>query len=246
MFTGKGNSNLIDLPWLNLNATQVEMIEHMIKDSQKKPLYPYPWDSLERDLKGKGLSGIFIVGYGSLINIGSAAQTLSEESLKGCRPVITFGIHRLFNYKMPSNTRYSLSPEDNAGKAALNVFRTGSVRDLTNGVLINMLLKDIPSMRKREIGYDLVPVVCTPWGKTDITPFQAHIFSCTQKSGGVDCLTGDKAIPHREYYLACRKGAEELGREFLRFWLSTTYLADGVTTVAKWEATEFLGMNLKQ
>jgi hypothetical protein len=236
---------MIDLQGLNLSAAQIEKIEVMIKDAQKKPFYPYPWDFLEEELKGKGLSGVPVVGYGSLINIRSAAQTLSEESLEDRKPVITFGVHRLFNYKMPENISYSRSPKDTAEQAALNVLLTGCVYDVVNGVLINMLLKDIHSIRKREIGYDLVPVVCIQWGKTEIKPFPAYIFSCPEGTLGENRLTGDKTLPNHEYYLKCRKGAEELGKEFLRFWLLTTYLADRVTTVAQWESAELPELDLK-
>jgi len=51
-------------------------------------------------------------------------------------------------------------------------------------------------------------------------------------------LTNNKIVPHREYYLLCRKGVAEVGQEFLRFWLAKAYLADGVTTGERWETIE--------
>ena len=46
---------------------------------------------------------------------------------------------------------------------------------------------------------------------------------------------------HHHYYSICREGAAQFGEEFLEIWLKTTYLADGVTSVYKWEKKEFQG-----
>ncbi len=37
------------------------------------------------------------------------------------------------------------------------------------------------------------------------------------------------------YYLLCREGAASVSESFLRFFLASTFLADGLTPVAEWE-----------
>lgn len=235
----KGNTHQIDFPGLHLSRAHVNAVEDMIKDAKKKTIYRYPWEKLEENLENKDLSGTLIVGYGSLLNITSASKTLSKESLRTFQPVIAFGARRLFNYEMPWNTERYGPPTNPIARAALNIRITQNAHDVVNGVLINVAAKDIAPIRKREIGYDLIPVVCVRWNRVDMVPFLAYIFCCPEGLREGKRLTSRKIMPHRKYYLLCRKGAHEYGDEFLRLWLATTYLADGTTTVAQWEVNEF-------
>lgn len=239
MQSKKANSNPQNLPGVRLSAEQTKAVSSMTEIATKETAYRYPWDALEGDLEDRGLLGIPVVCYGSLINAASAAQTLHEQTLRTSKPVITFGARRLFNYEMPLNSVRYGSPINPLARAALNVRITGIAHDVINGVLMNLALADIPAIREREKEYDLVPVVCLGWNELQKPPFLAHIFSCPDDLRKGKRLTNNKISPHREYYLLCRKGASKVGEEFLRLWLTTTYLADGITPVAQWEATEF-------
>ncbi|MDA2912528.1 hypothetical protein MYX77_00960 [Acidobacteriia bacterium AH_259_A11_L15] len=119
----------------------------------------------------------------------------------------------------------------------MNVRLTGDINDAINGIMVEISVKDIPALQAREVGYDLAPIACLRWNDLEETPFVAYILCCPDEPRDGKRRTNDGLEPHREYYKVCRRGAAEVGEEFLRFWLSTTYLADGVTPVAQWEAT---------
>lgn len=227
-----------NIPLLNLSVTEISSVSKKMARVLREPLYTYPWASLEEDLRRRGLSELPLVAYGSLVNFVSSVQTLDEESTSRRRPVIAFGVRRLFNYNMPSAVgRYSTATNSIA-RAALNVRLTGDINDVVNGILLEVLLRDIPAMRSREEGYDLVPVACIGWKRMDEPPFLAYILRCPDELRDGKRLIKDKIEPHLEYYLLCRKGAAEFGEEFLHYWLATAYLADGVTTGERWETIE--------
>lgn len=235
---------MLNLYGIQLDDKQTKAILHMMGEAAKEPNYQYPWDSLEEELEVRSVSEIAVVGYGSLVNSASAGQTLSEESLSTSRPVIAFGARRLFNYEIPSDVdRYAPAIHPLA-RAALNALPTGRMEDIVNGIVMKLSLTDIPAIRRREIGYDLIPIVCLEWNDLEKPPFLAYILCCFDDEYEGIRNTNDKLEPHRGYYSVCRKGASEFGEEFLRLWLSTTYLADGVTPVAEWEVNEFCGGDL--
>lgn len=226
-----------NLPGVRPNASQLRAISEKMAEALQEPVYLYPWDSLERDLKTKGLSRFPIVAYGSLVNIESANVTLQDQSLIHHRPVIAFGARRLFNYKMPKNTRRYGSTTRHT-RAALNVQTTDNIDDVVNGILFEITLEEIPAIRAREIGYDLVPIATINWNENKDPPFLTYILRCPDELPMGKRLTSDQIVPHRQYYLICRRGARKVGEDFLRFWLDTTYLADGVTPISQWEAAE--------
>jgi hypothetical protein len=226
---------MADSPLIQLDNKTRESVLAMMEMARSSTCYPYPWHKLE-DKSELGRNGtLHLVVYGSLINTASAARTLSVEQIRQREPVIAFGTRRLFNYPIPEkDTTYRVSePED--GTSALNVAMTGDINDLFNGVLVRVVPEDIPALRLREKNYDLVPVACTSWYRTEGKPFIAYTLCCPdQKCNGLT-QTGEIILPNLEYYRVCRKGAAEFGDDFLRFWLSTTFLADGSTPVARWE-----------
>jgi hypothetical protein len=235
---------MLNLHGIQLGAEQTKTILHMMGEAAKEPKYRYPWERLEENLEARSVSEIAVVGYGSLVNGASAGQTLSERSLATSRPVIAFGARRLFNYEIPSDVdRYAPAIHPLAG-AALNALPTGKIEDIVNGIVMKLPLTDIPAIRGREVGYDLIPVVCLEWNNPEKPPFLAYILCCFDEERGGIRRTNIKLEPHQGYYSVCRKGASEFGEEFLRLWLATTYLADGVTPVAEWEVSEFSGGDL--
>ncbi len=155
-----------------------------------------------------------------------------------CLPAVVFGARRVFNYKMPSdNERYG-PPVDPLARAALNVRMTDDPADLVNGVVINIALDDIPATRTREVAYDLVPAACLDWRRLSQPLSVVYVLRCPESPWEGRNYTDAQLAPHREYYSVCRDGAMDFGARFLELWLATTYLADGVTPVAKWETTD--------
>ncbi|MFQ5847284.1 MAG: hypothetical protein ACE5IQ_06350 [Candidatus Methylomirabilales bacterium] len=230
---------LLNRHGLHLAPPQRRAIEQKMAEALREPSYPYPWESLEGEMARRGLSHFPIVGYGSLLNSGSAARTLRDDRPVRRRPVVAFGVRRIFNYQMPPGVERYPPPTHPRARAALNVRLTREINDVMNGIVLDTSLRDIPAMRAREVGYDLVPVACLGWTAIEDPPFLAHILCCPDEVRNGERRTSDAIEPHGEYYQVCREGAADFGAAFLRFWLATTYLADGVTPVAAWEATAF-------
>lgn len=235
----KGQSVMLNLHGIHLSAAQTGAVLRMMPGAAKETKYRYPWDGLEEEMEANCLTEMTMVGYGSLANSESARRTLSEGVLGTFQPAIAFGVRRLFNYEMPADVdRYAPAIHPLA-RAALNASPTGKIDDIVNGIVMKLSVTEIPAMREREVGYDLVPVACLEWNDLERPPFLAYILCCFDEPREGKCHTNDKIEPHRGYYSVCRKGASEFGEEFLRLWLTTTYLADGVTPVAEWEVNEF-------
>jgi hypothetical protein len=126
-------------------------------------------------------------------------------------------------------------PHNLLARAALNVRVTGNIQDAVNGLLWTISLGNLPALQARELDYDLIPVACLDWNHLETPPFLAFILCHPDKPKKGERHIEDCIEPHREYYRVCRNGAAAFGQKFLRFWLSTTYLADGTTPVTKWE-----------
>lgn len=225
---------------LQLSTSQLRAVSEEMAQIREGSVYqyPYPWEILERDLQSRDLSGLPLVAYGSLINIKSAKITFSDQSCNKCRPVVSFGVRRLFNYKLPKdNPRYGKI--EGHFRGALNINATNKIDDVVNGILFEIPLGEIPECRSREIGYDLLPVVTINWNEIEEPPFLAYILRCPDDPINGKNLISDDIFPNKPYYITCRNGARAVSEEFLRFWLATTYLADGITPVSKWETAEF-------
>lgn len=196
-------------------------------------VYVYPWAELEDELARAGRADLRLIGYGSLVNAGSARRTLSSEHRI---PVLVAGARRLFNYVMdPIPDRYG-PPQRAAARAALNARATYRPDDRLNGVLTHVPLDEIPALRARETGYDLVPVPYVPWAAPTSEPELAYLLEAPEGAArGGRVRTRPDVEPHPAYYAVCRQGAASFGNPFLAFWLDTTFLADGVTTARDWE-----------
>ena len=217
-----------------LKPEQIQAVRGMLVEAQRQPRFVYPWDRLEATLTD-GVRSLSVVGYGSLLSRASSSITLDETALVARRPVLAFGVQRLFNYDLGTvSGRYG--PPDGVGsRAALNVRVTGHVRDVINGVLVPVSLSDVEPFRGREIGYDLEPVPCLDWEQRG-APFVAYVLCSPDEPRAGKTRTSRELKPHRAYYDVCRRGAGEFGEKFLDFWLASTFLGDGVTPVAEWAA----------
>lgn len=224
---------------VRLSAAQTRVLEQELEQARRQPSYQYPWKGLEEHLGRVAGSHIPFVGYGSMLNSESAARTFSTASMRSGQPVIAFGGRRIFNYEMRSDGGRYGPPSGALALAALNVRLTGKIDESVNGVLLEILVRDVSALRAREVGYDLEPVACLRWDELEKPPLLAYILQAPDEPRAGKRHTNDSLEPHREYYRVCRSGAREFGELFLRFWLSTTYLADGVTPVGNWEAAEF-------
>lgn len=201
--------------------------------------FTHPWEGLESHTFDSGAQMVKLVGYGSLVNAASAAVTL-RESAAPPRPVVAHGARRVFNYRMSEQSRYRVTAESR-DRALLNVDWTRDPADTISGVLLEVAFSDLPALRLREADYDLVPVVCVDWDSANPIPEPAYVLCCDEQSGLGRVRVDRSLMPNRDYYRLCRDGAESFGSAFLRHWLDSTFLADGITRVGEWEQSWWSG-----
>ncbi|MBI5431857.1 MAG: hypothetical protein HZA52_03390 [Planctomycetes bacterium] len=210
------------------DATMASIAAHMT--SRDLAAIPYPWIGLEGRLLEQDKQ-LQLIGYGSLLSAKSAARTFSVATVEQSYPVVAAGLYRVFQYVM-----HRTSPEqagvDNG--TALNVRWTGKADDLINGRVFSVPVAAIDALRRREVGYDLIPVPFVPWSHPNAEPAFAYVLSCTRPEFEGRQLLSDTSLPNSEYYAMCRAAAESVSDEFLSFYLSTTHVAGGLAAKA-WE-----------
>lgn len=215
----------------HLTASNAEELNPKLLESfelaKKMPVWKYPYESLIKQLKEDHKKTLLIFTYGSLMNIDSARQTLSIQSVDSHRPAIAYGIIRLFDRDVPikEGSKWP-TPENPLARGMLNVFRTGSLLDFVNGVLLEVTIDDLEPMMEREVGYDLIPVVVEDWDKAfkaDDSSFQiAYTFCAPQNSE----YTSPHILPRPGYYELTRDAAKQYGTLFYLLWFKTTFFAD--------------------
>ncbi|MDP1835402.1 MAG: gamma-glutamylcyclotransferase family protein [Chlamydiales bacterium] len=186
---------------------------------------------------------ILVFGYGSLMNRTSAEHTLTREAAKTMRPVIGFGLKRIFNYKSNPGQRWGheLDPRE---KAMLNVMPMTTYGSIINGVVFELSVTELENLVKRELGYDLVPILIADWedvknrsGNPKIQIAYAFIVPEEVRCG--IAYVNRKYYPVRGYLKAVREGATAFGEDFFEFFEATTYLANGTTLVRDWDEATF-------
>ncbi|MGC4074798.1 MAG: hypothetical protein QM760_20300 [Nibricoccus sp.] len=198
--------------------------------------FEYPWRELENTLAAEKNEKLLLIGYGSLLNPESAARTIKDTPPEGHPPVLAFGAQRLFNYLIPDERIKSYG--GNYGpreRAALNLLYTRSAANIFNGRLLTVDIKDIPALRTREFGYDLLPVVAVKWNHWNEEPFIAYVLVARKEIVNGRHVLDPQALPHPLYAQVCRAGAKMVSDSFLKMYLDTTYLADRVTVMSSWE-----------
>lgn len=222
---------------MNISEAQMLSIERLL--ARRRRSFEYPWvQAIESDRRATGEASLPMIGYGSLVNRSSACQTLGTKSMGRIRPVVAFGVRRLFNYAITEDqTRYGPVPPG-PERAALNVRATGSPADRVNGVLILVEWGDIDALAAREQGYNLIEVPYVAWSDPEGVTRMAFILSAPDAPRDGLRHTRDDVLPFAPYFRASREGASEWGGDFLEYWLDHTFLADDVTPVRHWTPEE--------
>jgi hypothetical protein len=222
-----------DLHGFRIGGDAWEAVRRLHADLSTRPGWEYPWEGLEADLKRAGRP-LLLVGYGSLMNEASAAQTISPAV--PARAVVAFGARRVFNYAMPEDVLARRSwPADPVARAALNAYRSPNPEDAINGACLEVPPAGVPALCARERGYDLQPVACLWWDEPAGRPFPAYILSAPDHPRRGPRWSDDQICPQPQYYDLCRRGAAAFSQAFLEFYLDTTFLADRRTTARTWE-----------
>ena len=210
------------------------------------PSIEYPNTDSQKILKKYPDGKVLLFGYGSLINVNSAARSVSPEAVQSMRPVVAFGFKRIFNYKAGNVSRWGTDLPENE-RAMLNIHPTTTYNHIINGVVMEVSPGDLVQLIQRETGYDLVPMLVADWNEVISENPSANIKIAytflvpDELRSGID-YTQTKYYPVRGYLHAVREGAAVFGPEFLNYWNATTYLGDGTTPVTQWNEQTFSGI----
>ncbi|GAB5411780.1 MAG: hypothetical protein ChlgKO_08940 [Chlamydiales bacterium] len=192
------------------------------------------------DLRKK--KGIKIFTYGSLLHPVSASFDLKGAG----RPMLSFGIRRVFNYEGSQLAKNRLglpSPENALETAKLNVVPTGRTSDFLPGAVYEVDQEDLLRLEEREKGY--------MWKKIHVMDFDEVVHGILPEMEEVYVLMlpeqklKQESFPHQSYLNVCLEGARRFGKRFLKLFANTTYLADGETTILEWLRNEVIHMNLE-
>lgn len=209
----------------------------------KYPVFQYPNTNYEviADYYPKGK--ILVFGYGSLMNPASARRSVSASAVESLRPVVTFGMKRIFNYKARRTAHWG-SNQDVNEKAMLNIAPTPTLDSMVNGLVMEVDVEELASLVDREKGYDLVPLTIISWddfitGNPEPKTEVAYAFVASSELRENILYTSTSFYPVRGYLHAVREGSENISEDFLEFFNETTYMADGTTLVKDWDEETF-------
>ncbi len=209
---------LIDLGYTK--PVQVSLRGHL--RASDLPVWKYPWTGIEAVIEQ---SAFDLIGYGSLLNTTSARRTLSADMVAASKPVLAYGGHRIFNYVMPDAVLARRGwPEDPKAIAALNVVASHTTAAFFNGRCFTLTVNDIPGLRERERGYDLVPVSYIDWSQPDSPARLAYALmaTCTQVDG--ESRVHNEVLPNPGYVDLCESGAESVSPEFLQLFRDSSWV----------------------
>ena len=206
-----------------------------LNDGSKRLAYPI----LENDLKEiyAEQKTIPFFAYSSMIDKSAGAvKAISSEGAATQNLAIAFGIQRTFNRQLPSSTvegGYGTLRRPN-DVAILNVFEKEDA--VINGVIFELSPADLKILSKREVGYELIPVLAMKWdnalneeGEPEI--FVAYTFLAPDMSINMDAYTSEYVNPIPGYVNYLQTGLNAQGSDFKAMWWATTFLADKKTPV---------------
>jgi hypothetical protein len=231
---------MLTLSFATIHSTQVtpNITSTLYAQADKlksMPSYRYPYNDLAQKLSAEGKKSLPLFSYGSLVDPASASLTLSKQALKTRRPALAFGVIRAFDrdITVKPDSKWG-TPCHQEARGMLNIQPSPYLEQFINGVLLDVPLKDIDALLKREIGYDLIPVVIADWqsmldGKLNFD--YAYILHAQRDSVYVNTAI----FPRPGYYELTRNAATQYGPLFSLLWLNTTFMADGHTPIAVWE-----------
>lgn len=228
-------------PWgasrhIQLVQQATDLSSELSKDLLKKT-FPISEEDLQRIYSKAQSDTIPFFTYSSMIDIeAGAVKAISPKAAATQTPAIAFGIQRTFNREMAAATVEGgwgelKRPND---LAILNVFEKEDA--VLNGVLFQLPLSDLLILSKREVGYDLIPVIAMRWhealdGKKEPEIFLAYTFQAPNYNGEGLRYTNPNINPIPGYFNYLQKGLNLVGDDFKAMWWATTYLADQKTLV---------------
>lgn len=207
-------------------------------DKFPQKAYPINEADLQTIFQANQNDTIPFFAYSSMIDLQSgAAKAISSEAAATQIPALAFGIQRVFNREMPADTvekGWGALKRSN-DLAILNVFEKEDA--VLNGVVFYLPISDLMILSKREVGYDLIPIVVAKWSdaidyQAEPEMFIAYTFRAPNPaSGGSHIYTNTGINPIPGYFNFLQNGLKVQGDDFKAMWWATTYLADQKTLV---------------
>ena len=234
-------SSAAGTPWSA--SRQVELVEAatalapQIIDPLLIKTYPISEKDLQQIYQHANSNTIPFFAYSSMIaKDAGAVKAISPQAAATQLPALAFGLQRTFNREMPAATVEGgwgalMRPND---LAILNVFKKEDA--VLNGVLFQLPLEDLLILSKREVGYNLVPVLTMYWNdaldeQKQPKIFLAYTFQAPNHTGEGVRYTNSNINPVPGYFNSLQKGLKPVGEDFTAMWWATTYLADQKTLV---------------
>lgn len=234
-------SSAAGTPW---NATRQLQLVQKARDFGSQMINRFPQKSYpinEADLQAifeaNQTSTIPFFAYSSMIDLESgAAKAISPEATATQTPAVAFGIQRIFNREMLATLAGNWgSLERDNDLAILNIFEKEDT--VLNGVVFQLPISDFLILSRREVGYDLIPVVVTKWSdaidnQREPEMFIAYTFRAPNPTAeGSTPYTNAHINPIPGYFNFLQEGLKLQGDDFKAMWWATTYLADQKTVV---------------
>ncbi len=234
-------SSAAGTPWNAARQIEIVKKSHAVRlqllSNVEKKTYPISEDDLKKIYENAKSETVPFFAYSSMIDIeAGAVKAISATAAATQTPAIAFGIQRTFNRAMPAATVEGgwgalKRPND---LAILNAFEKEDA--VANGVLFQLPINDLLILTKREVGYDLIPVLATTWdGANDQKEpeiFLAYTF-LAPVSETANEFTDMHVNPIPAYVNYLQKGLDVIGNDFKAMWWNTTYLADQKTLVSQ-------------
>jgi hypothetical protein len=234
-------SSAAGTPWsaarhLELVQKANDLRSQLSEDLQRKT-YPMSEEDLQQIYQEAQSDTIPFFTYSSMIDMeAGAVKAITPKAAATQTAAIAFGIQRTFNREMAAATVEGgwgalKRPND---LAILNVFEKEDA--VLNGVIFQLPLSDLLILSKREVGYDLIPVVAMRWhdaidGEKEPEIFLAYTFQAPNYNGEEVRYTNVNVNPIPGYFNFLQKGLNLVGDDFKAMWWATTYLADQKTVV---------------
>lgn len=227
-------------PWnakrhLQLVEKAAALSPELINNAAKKT-FPISEEDLQQIYQASSATIPFFA-YSSMIDKGAGAvKAISQEAADTQTFAFAFGIQRTFNREMAAATVEGgwgplKRPND---LAILNIFQKEDA--VLNGVLFDLPLADLLILSKREVGYDLIPVLAMRWndavdGQKEPEFFLAYTFLAPDYTGEGTRYTNSNVNPIPPYFNYLQAGLDTAGEDFKAMWWSSSYLADKKTLV---------------
>lgn len=243
-FIGAEESKQNIRPWDNSYQKLIlKEVGAKLPDLVTYPSYMFPNHGHEAVVEKFPEGKVLMFGYGSLMSRESAKRTVKQEAVDSMQTAVAFGVKRVFNYHATKSPRWR-EDQDPKEKAMLNMVQTFKIDSMANGVLIEVDSEDLSELVKREVGYDLVPILVASWDdlvgqSPEINIKIAYTFVAINELREHIDYTSTEFYPVRWYLKMIQDTSLEFGEEFANMWNETTYLADGTTKIKEWDLKTF-------